>query len=103
LRIVAQALDVEPIDRGAGFLEGELGFAVAVGTGSAKDQNTRLSHENLDKAVFSKREGEITGVFATVYSYGTHAFFADLAAFWRGISRTEKYFVFRKFIYLNRL
>ncbi len=43
-RVFAQAVDVDPFGGGAGLLEGELRFSVAVGAGCSEDQNAWLGH-----------------------------------------------------------
>ena len=43
---------METVGDGAGMVEGELGIAIAIGAGSAKNENTGLRHgENLAKTL----------------------------------------------------
>ena len=45
--LLAEAVDVDALGDGAGLLEGELGFGVAVGAGGSQDQDARCGHEPI--------------------------------------------------------
>src|SRR5262245_52332270 len=45
--LLAQAVDVDAFGGSAGLLEGELGFQVAVGTGTTKDEDSEIGHGKM--------------------------------------------------------
>src|SRR5579872_3562478 len=56
-RIIPQPIDMQPFGDGAGLFERELGFFIAVRSGSSQNEDTRLSHgfflaETTHKSLF---------------------------------------------------